>query len=165
MSKKGIIAIVAVALVLSLSYIVGYKMGRNSVKVTTIEKIVNRERIIEKPVVKDSIVYRDRVVYLPKYITETVHDSTRIVDTVLQEIPFEEKVYEDSTYAAQVSGYQPRLDWLRIQQKEIVRETLVEKNPHWSVTIGPSVSYGYTPNGWQPSAGVSLTFGYSLKSF
>ena len=164
MNKKLALILFAVISALVLFFF-SYFLGKQSIEVKTITKHVYHERIIHQPVVKDSIVYKDRVVYLPKYITETVHDSTRIVDTILEPVPFEEKVYEDSTYTAQVSGYQPSLDWIKIHQHEILRETFVEKNPHWSFTIGPSVGYGYTPNGWQPSAGVSLTFGYSLKNF
>ena len=164
MSKREILIWVILALVLSLSYIVGYQMGRKSVKVTTIEKVINRERIVEKPVVKDSIVYKDKIVYLPKYITETVHDSAFVTDTVFEPVPFEEKIYGDSTYTAQVSGYQPSLDWIKIHQHEILRETFVEKNPHWSLTIGPSIGYSFLPER-QPYIGVGIAFGYSLKNF
>ena len=165
MSKREIFFFAVVALLFGLFYIIGYQMGRKSVKVTTVEKVVYKERLIEKPVVRDSIVYKDRVVYKLKLDTVRETNTVYRIDTVQEEIPFEERLYGDSLYEAQVSGYLPRLDWVRVKQKEIIRETLVEKNPNWSLTIGPSVGYSYTPDGWKPSAGVSLTIGYSLKSF
>lgn len=168
MDKTRIINIcklVGLALIVSVLFFLGYSLGRKSVKVRTVTKVINRERVIEKPVVRDSIVYKDKVVYKFKFDTVRETNTVYRIDTVQESIPFEERLYGDSTYEAQVSGYKPRLDWIRIHQQEIVRETFVEKNPHFSVTIGPSVGYGYTPVGWKPSAGVSLTIGYSLKNW
>ena len=162
MSKK--LTLILLAVISAILFFGGYFLGKQSIEVKTITKHVYHERIVERPVVRDSVVYKDRIVYKHRIDTVKETETQYRVDTIFEPIPFEEKTYSDSLYEAQVSGYQPRLDWLRIQQKEIVRETLVEKNPHWSLTIGPSIGYSFLPER-QPYIGVGIAFGYSLKNF
>lgn len=87
-------------------------------------------------------------------------------DTVFASLPREEKVYEDSTYRAVVSGYLPSLDAIDVYRREVIinNETLIRERyrKRWSLTVGPQVGIGYTPKGWQPYAGAGLTFGYSF---
>ena len=87
-----------------------------------------------------------------------------IGDSVEVEIPITQAEYKSDDYHAWVSGYEPSLDSIRIfKQKEVVTvEKLVKtKNKHWH--IGPTLGYGYTPKGFEPFIGVSLT--YSIISF
>ena len=81
-------------------------------------------------------------------------------DTVLVEVPLEEKVYIGDNYRAIVRGYQPELTdiWVR----ETVSTIRVPVRRRWNVTAGPQVGIGITPDGWRPYAGVGVTFGYSF---
>ena len=86
-------------------------------------------------------------------------DSTDVV------IPITQKVYEDSTYTAYVSGYRANLDSLIIYPKyEVVNITSHPKPKRWSV--GLQVGYGMTMKGtpqFVPYVGVGIS--YNLFSF
>ena len=79
------------------------------------------ERIVETQI--DTIVVHDTMriekpVYIRKKITDTmlvaVTDTLRLRDTLYVQIPKEVKVYANEDYYAEVSGYQPSLDYLEI---------------------------------------------------
>ena len=102
---------------------------------------------------------------LPVSVPDTIYKYIER-DSVEVDVPFTQKQYSDSTYVAWVSGYEPKLDSLKIfNQKEIITiETIIRQNQkqkHWH--IGPTVGCGYTPKGFEPFVGISLT--YSLISF
>lgn len=86
--------------------------------------------------------------------------ETVVPDTVLVDVPIEEKVYIGDNYRAIVRGYQPELTdiWVR----ETVSTIRVPVRRRWNVTAGPQVGIGITPDGWRPYAGVGITFGYSF---
>lgn len=82
-----------------------------------------------------------RTVFIPYLVTDTIRQN----DTLMVEVPVEQKRYDDSLYTAWVSGYQPALDSIRLHQPEIVTtitETIVKKAPRLSIglSVGPGVS-------------------------
>lgn len=83
---------------------------------------------------------------------------TQREDSGVVELPVIQRHYADSTYEAWVSGpLDPRLDSVRVFAATTVvtrRETGRRKRWH----IGPSVGVGYTPHGFEPFIGVSVTF-------
>lgn len=83
-------------------------------------------------------------------------------DSVAVEIPIVQRHYRDSTYEAWVSGYEARLDSVRVFAPTTVitrREWKPPKRWHVGVTAG----YGYGPKGLQPYVGIGIT--YSIISF
>lgn len=81
----------------------------------------DREKPVYVPVNKDSLVY--------------VHDTTYIA------LEREYKRYEGENYQCQVSGIDPALDWLKInQQTAYITNTVVDKR-RWTfgITAGPGV--------------------------
>lgn len=101
----------------------------------------------------DTLVVRDTIVQeMPVYRTITqvrteyvpVCDTIRIRDTLFMPVPIERKVYEDSLYRAEVSGYKASLDRIDIyQQERIVKqiETIfVKERKRWG--IGVQAGYG-----------------------
>ena len=86
--------------------------------------------------------------------------ETPTPDTVLVEVPLEEKVYIGDNYRAIVRGYQPEL--MDIWVRETVSTIRVPVRRRWNVTAGPQVGIGITPDGWRPYAGLGVTFGYSF---
>ncbi|MCM1079096.1 MAG: hypothetical protein NC344_05645 [Bacteroidales bacterium] len=105
-----------------------------------------------KPVPKDSIIIR--------YVTERLPISTNdkpicadsvgasvnqqlCFDSISVRIPITQKMYEDSTYRAYVSGYNPNLDSLFVYPKcEIITIRETAKPKRWS--IGIQTGYGIT---------------------
>ena len=69
-------------------------------------------------------------------VTDTVH----LNDTVYLSLPRETKLYGDSTYTAQVSGYRPELDWVKVYpQKTVVTRT---------ISVGSRKRWGPRLAGW-----------------
>ena len=97
-----------------------------------------------------------RTIFIPYIVSET--DTIEAHDTLLVEVPVEQKRYDDSLYTAWVSGYQPALDSIRLHQPEVVttiERTIVKPAPRWS--IGPSVGAGFSVTG-QQQAGIFVGF-------
>lgn len=101
-------------------------------------------------------------VLLPVHDTLLVHtrDTVRQVDSVLVEVPIEERTFTGDNYRATVRGFRPELTDIWIRQKETT--ITVPYRKRWSLTAGPQAGVGITPGGWQPYAGVGVTFGYSF---
>lgn len=92
-------------------------------------------------------------------VAENIPDSADVV------IPITQKIYEDSTYTAYVSGYNPQLDSLIFRMS---REVITIKEYHepkrWG--IGIQSGYGMTINGtpqFTPYIGIGIS--YNLFSF
>ena len=161
--KKSIIIALAVILAVAASFWAGGEYARRKGLVpsekpdtVTVTKWI-RDTI---PAVKDSIVYRTKVVPLPVHDTTSVHDTTAVVDTVLVEVPIIEKTYNGDNYMATIRGFQPELVDIWVKQKETT--ITVPYRKRWGFTAGPQVGVGITPQGWQPYAGLGVTFGYSF---
>ena len=104
---------------------------------------------------KDTATFVDTIPYFV-HAVDTVHRS----DSVAVAIPITQKVYEDSTYRAYVSGYRPRLDSLFLfPRTQII--TVREKPRRWNIGVG--AGYGLTPRGFQPFVGVTVS--YTLWAF
>ena len=124
-----------------------------------------------KPVPKDSLVVRYKTIYVPKYDesipndTSSVDTPPQITDSVKIEIPITQKVYEDSTYKAWVSGYCSSLDSIYVYpRKEIITITNKPKPKRWG--IGVHVGYGVTlENTPQLTPYIGIGISYNLFSF
>lgn len=65
-------------------------------------------------------------------------------DTVWATVPRTQKRYEDSTYTAWVSGYEPRLDSIEVYRRTvtIVKRETVSKRNRFNVGLTGGVGYG-----------------------
>lgn len=111
------------------------------------------------PVPADSYITRYEVVKLPA-VRDTIIDSLIYKDTLIHDsvnviVPISQKKYEDSTYTAYVSGYNPRLDSISIYRKTIY-QTITEKPSRWGVGI--TGGYGYGKGGFTPFVGVGIYY-------
>ena len=111
-----------------------------------------------QPIAKDSVVVR--------YVTEVVKVTDTIIDSVKVQIPITQKVYEDSTYKAYVSGFRPNLDSIFVYPKTEV-QTITNKvndKSRWSVSV--HAGYGLTltkqPT-FSPYIGIGIS--YNLYTF
>lgn len=122
-----------------------------------VDTLVVRDTIVqEKPVYRT--ISQVRTEYVP------VCDTIRIQDTLFVPVPIETKVYEDSLYRAEVSGYRASLDRIEIyQQERIITQTIpvqVKERKRWG--IGVQAGYGVsTPNGkpvLSPYIGIGVSY-------
>ena len=159
--SKSWIFLVAFILIWSLAV---FYAGRNwaikrdiSGYAERVDTLVVRDTIVqEKPVYRT--ISQVRTEYVP------VCDTIRIQDTLFVPVPIETKVYEDSLYRAEVSGYRASLDRLEIyQQERIITQTIpvqVKERKRWG--IGVQAGYGVsTPNGkpvLSPYIGIGVSY-------
>ena len=87
-------------------------------------------------------------------------DTVEVHDSVLVDVPIEQRTYEGENYRAIVQGWQPELVSIDIKLPEIAAPP--SKRKRWTVTVGPQVGYGFTPAGWQPYAGIGFTAGITF---
>lgn len=95
----------------------------------------------------------------PRCIGDSATMEPRCIgDSATFELPIIQRHYSDSTYEAWVSGpVDPQLDSLQVNvPTTIITEREWKPPKRWH--IGPTVGYGYTPQGFQPYIGVSITY-------
>lgn len=150
---------------------------RHYTRATKIETVRDTTRVTiydtltyYKPVPRDSVVVRYITEVLPvadtagSNVAENIpQDSANVV------IPITQRVYEDSTYTAYVSGYRASLDSILVYPRlEVVTinntHTEVSRQKRWG--IGVQVGYGITVNGtpqFSPYIGVGIS--YNILNF
>lgn len=121
-----------------------------------------------KPVPKDSLIVRYRMDTLPvanKVSKRDDNDDSLLSQSVEQVegdsaavvIPITQKVYEDSTYKAWVSGYEPQLDSIFVYQKtQVINHYIREKPKYWG--IGLQIGYGCTGKELRPYIGIGVNY-------
>lgn len=163
--RKWIVCCVLVCS-LCLNWILCCENGKGRIK-GRIETDTTRVTVVDtvpyvKPVARDSVVVR----YVTKKLP-IVHDTLHSIytDTIQVDMPITQKRYEDSTYTAWVSGYEPSLDSIRVYRKrEVITINKIIKEPPNRFVVSFNVGYGLTPqNGLQPYIGIGV--GYKLFSF
>ena len=125
-------------------------------KADTVEVIKTIE--IEKPV--PVVQWRDREKLV--YVEIPVHDTTEVHDTLA--LPREYRKYEDDRYEAVVSGIDPILERIKINQKtEYITNTVVDKK-RWafSVTAGFGAVYDFGDKSLHGGPGVLFGGSYNF---
>lgn len=112
----------------------------------------NNNRIVEinnvETIRQDTLIVRDTLkFYKPKPIfVKSEIDTLYINDTTFIELPKETKVYRDSTYEAQISGFQPNLDYISVFPKTTYITTekvsYIEKKRHFNHGIQLGIGFG-----------------------
>ena len=150
--KRVVTYVIIGALLLIIGYILG--RSRDNAKEDTI--LVQRDTTI----VRDTVEIEKPV---PVKVTQketlfvAVTDTLRIKDTLYITLPKEVKVYANEDYYAEVSGYQPNLDYLEIYQKQTTitqTERLKEKKNRLAFGI---------EGGWCQAFSVPLYLQYERK--
>lgn len=130
---------------------------------TTTVEVDTIPQFIDAPIPKDSTVLRYVAVKVPVYDTiPTFAADTLKTDTATVRIPISQKVYEDTTYKAWVSGYMPSLDSIRIYRPTttithtVTNTEIRYKAKRWG--LGVQVGMGMTPNRVEPYVGIGVTY-------
>lgn len=157
----GVILIVGIASKISNKngYKQGYKQGYSdalaSIKPDT--EYVDKPIYIEKPV--PEYHYRDtgRIVYIPV----PVQDTTGHPDTTLIPMHPEVKHYkdpQDNAYELEISGIQPNLDWIKVNQKTAYITVPIPEYKYPTFALSPSVGGFIFPQDYGVGAGLELDF-------
>lgn len=114
-----------------------------------------------EPTVKDSVTVRVETRWLPaRHDTAWLAVTDTVRDTFLVYVPITQKHYQSDEYDAWVSGYEPKLDSLRIHMPNTLPPTIIRKRRNgWSLTIGPQLGISTTR---EPYVGVGITAGFSF---
>ena len=155
--KKLVIAALLAALLLLSGYLLGRRAGRASVTAEIVRTDTLRIRdtlLVERPVPVE--------VRLTDTMLVAVTDTVTVGDTVYLSLPRETRVYGDSTYRAQVSGYRPALDWMEVypQTVYVTKNVITKDVRRWGV--GVQAGYGaYFRDGRMrlaPYVGVGISY-------
>lgn len=158
--------IAILALIVFMGACIGsFLLGRATVTPEPIGVQIERDTII----VRDTIIER-----YPEYVTQTivrtervpvpVRDTIIVRDSIEVEIPIAERTYVDEEYKAVVQGYNPILKSIEVYPRTayITTTETIKERKRWGVSLGVQGGYGITPKGWQPYAGVGVSFGYNF---
>lgn len=114
-------------------------------------RIVFRDTIVKERV-KPTIVYKERVIV----------DTLFSIDSVLVEVlvPIEKKIFQDSNYKAEISGYKVSLDRMEVypRTEQVIINRPVTQYKRSKIGLGISAGYSITPKGFQPYIGVGLNY-------
>lgn len=153
--------ILVAAVLAALFALSGYFLGRRaeSPAEVKIETVTDTLRITDTLLVEKPVPVEVRVV---DTMLVAVTDTVTVGDTVYLSLPRETKLYGDSTYTAQVSGYRPALDWIEVypQREVVTRSIFVDSRKRWG--IGLQAGYGAYAAGGQvglaPYLGVGISW-------
>lgn len=165
MTTNKLIAILA-SIIFAGCVVGSFFFGRATIKDTT---------IVSTKIERDTIIVRDTIrQYYPKEVERVVVRTERVEvpivrcdtirDTMWVNLPIEEREYKSEEYFAIVEGYNPMLKYIEVYPRTAYINTTetIKKRKHWGVSLGVQGGYGFTPKGWQPYAGVGVSFGYSF---
>ena len=164
---KTIKKFITVALLAALLLLSGFVLGRRSSRAPEPERIVQVDTLrirdtllVEKPVPVEVRVTDTMLVAAVDTVQVRVRDTVR----VKVQVPRETKVYGDSTYRAQVSGFRPSLDWIEVypQTVYVTKNVITKDVRRWG--LGVQAGYGAYAAGGQvrlaPYLGVGISYDF-----
>ena len=127
----------------------------------------------ESPHPADTIFTRDTLVIdRPVYVTKekvrtelvAVHDTLRLADTLYMPVEIEARKYAGEDYEAQVSGWHPALDYIKVYPTtQTITQYIVKEQPRFvfGITAGPAAVWDI----WEgkPHAGVGVVAGLTIR--
>ena len=149
--------IVGALLAYNSSYLKGLRgdVERDTIVVTKTDTIRDTLPI---PIKEEIMRYKTIKVRVDSLITDTIVRC----DTAFVTLPISQKVYQDSTYKAYVSGYDAKLDSINVYQRQSIVTVIERTKPkHWH--LGISTGVGANHKGFTPYVGLGIT--YSIWSF
>lgn len=149
---------------LVVAFFVGYLLA--TPETVEIERVEYDTMRVNVPVPYEVTRTEFRTLRLPVMLfapADTVWRERTVVDSVEVEVSMERRLYEDSTYRAQVSGpaiggLHSSLDWVEVYNRTT---TITKKPSRWG--LGVQVGYGMSREGVSPYVGVGVN--YNLISF
>lgn len=127
--------------------------------------------VLNTPIIKDTITITDTITIIAPPVKEkkitkkdTIYlPSPTLDDTIDVILPLEEKVYEDSTFRAVISGFKPSLKELTIYPTTTtITEKKLIRTQEKGFKLRPSIGIGYGLINREPDLylGISLTYNF-----
>lgn len=115
--------VISFFVILVVGFMVGYYTRPQPDVIAKVEYKIDTLFITKPTEVRIDTFFRERLVPTTITRTDTIRDSVWVY------LPFERKIYKDSTYRAVVSGYEPVLEAFEIYEKEttIYKEKVAPK--------------------------------------
>lgn len=139
--------------------------GRATKDTDIVRNEVERDTIVVRDTIREyypqeveRVVVRTERVEVPVIVRDTIHD------TVYINVPIEEREYKSKDYRVVIGGYNPYLKSVEVYPRTVyinATESITTRK-RWGVSLGVQGGYGFTPKGWQPYAGVGVTFGINF---
>lgn len=161
--EKYLCVAVAALLMMLGGYVLGWRVHRcapppaeTAVRTDTLR--IRDTLLVERPVPVEVRVVDTMLVAAVDTVQVRVQDTVQ----VRVQVPRETRVYEDSTFRAQVSGYRPSLDLIEVypQTVYITRTISVHSRKRWG--IGVQAGYGAYVAGGQvmlaPYVGIGISY-------
>ncbi len=158
--------ITILALIICAGCVVGaFFFGRATTRTDVVHTEVERDTIIVRDTIREyypqeveRVVVRTERVEVPVIVRDTIHD------TVYVNLPIEEREYKSRDYRVVIGGFNPYLKSIDVYPRTVYINATesVTTRKKWSFTLGIQGGYGITPMGWQPYAGVGVSFGYNF---
>ena len=159
---------------MGISFYVGYKSATEGNPVADTTRVTLIDTLFyDEPKVRDSVVVR----YVRRKMETAAEPQpaeregldydiakNSTADSVEVEVPITQKVYEDSTYTAWVSGYEPRLDSIAVRQRtirEVITQPVVKKQSRFGFGAGVGAGYGIINHKPDIFAGVMFTYRFN----
>ena len=158
-------AIIGAVACFIVSYMAGGYHFRDAAEMVVRTDTLHDTVTVREPVFVTERAVRTDTVWLPVVRTRTdtvLLPSDGPKDSALAVVPITQKVYADSTYRAWVSGYNPKLDSIRVYRQTVVitkTETVVRKR---RIGIGVQAGYGYgfRYGGFEPYVGLGVSWNF-----
>lgn len=161
-------------IVVTLCLVGAFFLGRATKRVDTISTTIERDTIVVRDTLREYFPHevsskhiRTENAYLRLALGMpliVLRDTVTEVDSVLVEVPIVEREYKSEEYFAIVEGYNPMLKYIEVYPRTayITTSETIKQRKRWGVSLGVQGGYGFTPKGWQPYAGVGVSFGYNF---
>ena len=136
--------------------------ARDSVVVKCITKTLPKSRVDNIPQIGN--MQGDNIPQIGNIQGDNIPRFAEVADSVEVEIPIIQKRYDGENYSAWVSGYEPRLDSIRVRERTNLVTIRESKPPNrWHVGVQCGVGYAPRNNRIEPYIGIGIT--YSIISF
>lgn len=110
----------------------------------------------------DTLTIRDTLTITDVEVVERrVTDTIRVVmrDTIEVSLPREQVVHKDSSYYVVISGFEPKLDTLKVYPTTTIiwkEKTIVEPQKRWGLSVVAGGGFGVS--GLTPFVGVGVSY-------
>ncbi len=140
-------------ILIAIAIVVGaFFLGRSTTPTPDAEVRIKTDtiRVVE---VRPDTIYQDK--YITRYLKTTDTLTVTQIDSVLVYVPINTYIFQDSTYRAEVQGYEVELKSMEVYNKTIYETKVVKVNNRWGV--GVQVGYGICGTKLSPYVGVGVS--------